>query len=406
MIENSTPFILSPARERALLYTLMIMQFTVILDFMIMMPLSPQLMVAFSIQPAQFGVLVSSYSIAAGLSALIASAIADRFDRRHALLACYFGLALATLGCGLASSYWWLLIARVVAGFFGGVMGAVALAIVGDLIPLQRRGHAMGIVMLSFSLAAVAGVPLGLFIANHYHWQTPFLFIVVVCAFVMALSWVIVPPVRGHLLEGQAVTSIVNSYRELLSVANHWWGFITTSLVMFGGFMVIPYIAPSVVANTPVTNLELPYIYLVGGAVTLFSRPIIAQLTDRYPHAQVLTWLVLLSFIPIVLVTQTFKVNLYWHLAMAALFFIFVSGRFIPSSAMVTASCEPRFRGRVMAFNSAMQNFGSGLAAFVAGLILVKSPSGEILHYDWVGYFACGVGILSILTARRIKTVS
>lgn len=396
--------LLSAARERALLYTLMALQFTVIVDFMIMMPLSSQLMDAFAIQPAEFGLLVSSYSLAAGVSALLASAIADRFDRRHALLACYLGLTIATLGCGLADSYLLLLIARIVAGFFGGVMSAVAMAIIGDIIPPQRRGQAMGIVMLAFSLAAVAGVPLGLFIANHYHWQTPFLFLVVVCALVLAISWFVVPPVRGHLQ--QQHTPMLQSYRELLSVPNHWWGFITSSLVMFGGFMVIPYIAPAVVANTELGNMDLPYIYLVGGAVTLITRPIIAKLTDSYPHAQVFTWIVIFSFIPIVLVTQTLQVGLIWHLIMAGLFFIFVSGRFIPCSAMVTASCEPRFRGRVMAFNSAMQNLGSGVAAFIAGLIMLKSETGEILRYDWVGYIACLVGLVTIWTAKKVKAIS
>jgi predicted MFS family arabinose efflux permease len=395
---------LSAARERALLYTLMALQFTVIVDFMIMMPLSSQLMDAFSIQPAEFGLLVSSYSLAAGASALLASAIADRFDRRHALLVCYLGLTIATLACGLADTYILLLTARILAGFFGGVMSAVAMAIIGDIIPPQKRGQAMGIVMLAFSLAAIAGVPLGLFIADHYHWQTPFLFLVVICILVLCVSWFVVPPVRGHLQHKS--TSMLQSYRELLSVPNHWWGFVTSALVMFGGFMVIPFIAPAVVANTELINSDLPYIYLVGGAVTLITRPMIGKLTDSYPHARVFTWIVICSFVPIILVTQTLQVSLMWHLLMAALFFIFVSGRFIPCSAMVTASCEPHFRGRVMAFNSAMQNLGSGIAAFIAGLMLVKSDTGELLHYDWVGYTACVVGLLTIWTAKKVKAIS
>ena len=390
--------------ENLLILLLAALQFTHIVDFMIMMPLSPQLMDAFAIQPAEFGLLVSSYSLAAGVSALLASAIADRFDRRHALLVCYLGMTIATLGCGLADSYALLLAARIVAGFFGGVMSAVALAILGDVIPPQRRGQAMGIVMLAFSLAAIVGVPLGLFIANHYQWQTPFLFLTLVCVAVLLLSWFVVPPVRTHLQ--QMPTPMLQSYRDLLSVPNHWWGFVTSSLVMFGGFMVIPYIAPALVANTELQNEDLPYIYLVGGAVTLITRPIIAKLTDRYAHAQVFTWIVLLSFIPIILVTQTLPVGLMWHLLMAALFFIFVSGRFIPSSALVTASCTPQFRGRVMAFNSAMQNLGSGIAALVAGLIMTKTHTGELLHYDWVGYCACLVGLITIWTAKKVKAVS
>lgn len=398
------PQILSAARERALLYTLMVLQFTMIVDFMIMMPLSAQLIEVFGIQPAEFGLLVSSYSLAAGVSALIASSIADRFDRKHVLLFCYFGLIIATLGCGLADSYVLLLLARIVAGLFGGVMSAVTLAIVGDIIPLERRGRATGVVMLAFSLAAVAGVPLGLLIASHYHWQTPFLALTGVCTVVMFFAWVFVPSVRGHL--EASPPSFVESYRELLRVPNHWWGFITSALVMFGGFMVIPYIAPALVSNTGLSNFDLTYVYFIGGAVTLVTRPIISMLTDKYVYANVFSWIVIFSFIPIILITQTLALGLVSQLVIAALFFIFVSGRFIPSSALVTASCESRFRGRVMAFNSAMQSLGSGLAALIAGMIMVKTQSGEILHYDWVGYISCVVGVLSIITARRIKIIS
>lgn len=395
---------LSPSRERALLLTLMALQFTAIVDFMIMMPLSAQLMAQFHIQPAQFGLLVSSYSLAAAVSALLASALADRYDRKHALLATYAGLLVATVGCALAPGYLSLLLARVVAGLFGGVLGAVTLAIVGDVIPPQRRGHAMGIVMLAFSLAAIAGVPLGLIIANHFSWRTPFGVLAAACALILLQAWRLVPNVRGHL--GQPHTSLLASYRELLSVPNHWWGFLTSALIMFAGFMVIPYIAPTMVSNAGLGQTELPYIYLIGGAVTLISRPWIARLTDRYRHADVLSWTVFASFVPILLVTQSLPYGLVWQLAVSALFFIFVSGRFIPCSALVTASCLPQTRGRVMAFNSAMQNLGSGLAALLAGAIMVKGPAGQLLHYDWVGYLSCAVGLVAVWAARRVKAVS
>lgn len=396
--------VLSPARERALLYTLLALQFTVIVDFMIMMPLSSQLMAVFGIQPGEFGLLVSSYSLAAGASALIASAIADRFDRRHALLVAYVGLLVATLGCALANSYIVLLIARIIAGFFGGIIGAIVLAIVGDIIPIQRRGQAMGIVMMAFSLAAVAGVPMGLYIANHFSWQAPFTFLVAASLVILGVMFYVVPNVRDHLT--QARTNILQSYIELFSVTNHWWGFLMSCLIMFAGFMVIPYIAPTMVVNAGLSDHDLPYIYLVGGAVTLITRPWIGRMTDRYKPSTILMLVTFASFVPIILVTQTFKASLFIQLIISALFFIFVSGRFIPCSALITASCEPRFRGRVMAFNSAVQNFGSGSAALVAGAIMVKAPSGEILHFDWVGYLACAVSLIAIYVAMKIKAVS
>lgn len=395
---------LSPARERLMLLTLMALQFTMIVDFMIIMPLSSQLMAVFDIQPAQFGLLVSSYSIAAGVSSLLASSLGDRFDRRNALLVSYVGLLVATLACAFANTYLLLLLARVIAGFFGGVLSSIVLAIVGDLFPPQKRGKAMGVVMLAFSLAAIAGVPLGLFIANHFSWQTPFTALTLAAVVVLVVAYKVIPSVRGHL--DQPRVNFFQSYVELFKVTNHWWAFLTSCLVMVAGFMVIPYIAPTMVANTGMTDDQLPYIYLAGGAATLITRPWIGRMTDRHKHSTIFSWVSLASFVPIILITQTLETPFFVQLIFATLFFVLVSGRFIPASALITASCEPRFRGRVMAFSSAVQNLGSGVAALFAGTIMVKTSSGHILHYDWVGYIACAVSLVAIWASTKVKAVS
>jgi len=394
---------LSPARERIMLFTLMALQFTMIVDFMIMMPLSSQLMAAFNIQPAQFGLLVSSYSIAAGVSSLLASSLADRFDRRHALLVAYLGLLVATLACAYANDFWLLLIARITAGFFGGVLSSIVMAIVGDVFPPQKRGKAMGIVMLAFSLAAIAGVPMGLFISNHFTWQTPFSVLAFAGFVVFIIAYRVVPSVRGHL--NQPRVNFFRSYVDLFSVPNHWWAFLTSCLMMVAGFLVIPYIAPTMVANAGMTDSQLPYIYFAGGLATLITRPVIGRMTDKYKHWKVFAVTSVISFVPIILVTQTFHYAFVWQLLSATLFFVFVSGRFIPASALITASCDSRFRGRVMAFSSAVQNLGSGLAAFIAGAMMVKAPSGEILHYDWVGYLACIAGLFAVWASTKVKEV-
>ncbi len=395
---------LSPARERLMLYTLMILQFITIVDFMIIMPLSSALMKEFSIQPAEFAVLVSAYAIAASVSALLASSLADRYDRRQSLLFTFVGLLVATWGCGLAHSYEALLIARILAGFFGGVLGSVILSIVGDLFPPQKRGKAMGVIMLAFSLSAILGVPIGLMISNHFGWQMPFIVLSIAGILVLLLAYKIIPSITAHM--DQPRVNFFRSYWDLLSQPNHWWAFGVASMVMMSGFLVIPFIAPTMVSNAGLTDHHLPYIYLFGGLATLVSRPIIGRYTDQYPHWKVFALITLISFIPIIVVSHTFKFHFVWHLIFSTLFFVFVSGRFIPASALITASCTPQFRGRVMAFSSAMQNLGSGIAALIAGAIMVKAPGGEILHYDWVGYLACAVGLLAVWISTRVKAVS
>jgi multidrug resistance protein len=394
--------------ERILLWTLMLVQFTTIVDFMIIMPLSSYLMQEMRIGTAHFGLVVSAYAIAAAVSSLLAAAIADRFDRRHALLFTFAGLAVSTLGCALAHGPTALLAARALAGLFGGVLGSITLAIVGDVIPMQRRGRAMSVVMLGFSLAAVAGVPAGLFIAAHYGWRMPFVALTVLCLIIGFAAWRWVPSVRGHLAAraNAPAQSLLQSWRELLAVPNHWHAFVLSFLLMFSGFLIIPYIAPALVANVGLSQAELSWIYLVGGAGTLISRPILGRLTDKYPYIRVLSSVIIVACVPMMLVTLTLPLSLAWQLFFAMLFFVLVSGRFIPAMAMTTASTEARFRGRVMAFNSAVQNFGSGSAAFVAGLILSTDADGRLLHFEWVGVLACAIGLLAIWAGSKVKRIS
>ncbi len=396
---------LDPRRERQILIVLTMMSFTNILDFMIMMPLSPHLMREFGISTAEFGVLVSAYAFAAAASSLLMASIADRFDRKRALLFVYVGLIVGTLGCALAPSYAALLVARTVAGVFGGVQGSIALSIVGDLVPDERRGRAMGLVMLSFSLSAVIGVPLSIYVAGHGGWHLPFFALAATCCVLWVVAARLVPSMRGHIRAGLPL-SLWQGYAELFRVPNHWWAFATTALLTLSGMMVIPYIAPSRVANEGMSELHLAYFYLVGGAITLVTRPLFGNMSDRYSRAVVYYWLVLLSVIPIVLITHTLGVSLPLQLVVSALFFIFVSGRFVPSSALIAAATTPQLRGRLMSFNSAVQNFFTGLAAVVGGAMLTTTSSGKIVGYEAVGYLSCLVAIASLWAAFKVRAVS
>lgn len=398
------PQALSPSLERALLLTLMAAQFTNILDFMIMMPLSAQLMTVFSISTGEFGLLISAYSLSAGITALVASAVLDRYDRRRVLLLSYAGLILATAACALAPNHLLMLIARCGAGIFGGVSTSIVMAIVGDVIPPERRGRAMGIVMLAFSLASVAGVPAGIWIADHYSWRAPFFSVAAISCLVLICCWLWVPKLVEHIAAKHE--NLWQSYKGLLNNSNHLWAFATSFLVMLAGFMTIPYIAPSLVSNAGLSHSQLPYIYLLGGALTLITRPLIGRITDRHPHPLVLNVLMAASLLPIVLVSQSLQLGLLYQLLVAGLFFVFVSGRYIPCSAMVTASCTPQYRGRVMSFNSAVMNLGSGIAALLAGYIMTSDEAGRLVHYDWVGYISCVFTLIGMWVAWKVRPVS
>src|SRR6202789_999130 len=175
------------------------LQFTVVLDFMILSPLGAQLMPTLRISPVQFGLLVSTYAFSAGLSGILAAGFADRFDQKKLLSVFYAGFLAVTLLCGLASNYPALLLGRLITGLFAGVVGSVSFAIITDVFPLEMRGRVMGVIQTAFAASSVLGIPIGLLLSTRWRWNAPFLLIVVVGA---AVGWLIQPGMRpggGHL---------------------------------------------------------------------------------------------------------------------------------------------------------------------------------------------------------------
>ena len=390
-------------RERPLLAVLAGIQFTHIVDFMIMMPLGPQFMQLFGIGPAQFSLLVSSYTLSAGVVGLVSALFIDRFDRRHALLAMYSGFIAATLACGLAPGYVWLLLARAAAGAFGGLLGASIFAIVGDVIPESRRGVAMGTVMSAFSLAAVAGVPIGLVLANAYGWRAPFLFLSAVSLVVFLFAVRHVPRLSHHVRHAQGRSAIAQ-LAEVIGRRNHLRAFALVATLTLGAFSVIPFISPYMVSNVGLTLDELPLIYLAGGLMTLFTARLIGRLADRHGKRRVFVLTALLSLVPILLLTHMPAVPLGVAITVTTLFMVLVSGRFVPAMAMITASVEPRLRGSFMSVHASVQQFGSAVATLGAGLIIGRAADGALTHYGAVGLVAAATTLAAVPIARALRS--
>src|SRR6188472_709495 len=178
---------------------LAILQFTVVLDFMVLSPLGAQLLEELNITTTQFGWVVSAYAFSAGASGLLTAGFADKFDRKKLLLFFYAGFIIGTLLCGLAPDYNFLLMARIVTGIFGGVIGSVSFAIITDLFRLEVRGRVMGFVQMAFAASQILGLPLGLYLANKLGWHSPFILIVGLSVVLGVVIIVKMKPVDAHL---------------------------------------------------------------------------------------------------------------------------------------------------------------------------------------------------------------
>ncbi|WP_290691622.1 MFS transporter [Aquabacterium sp.] len=389
-------------RERLLLWSLAAINFTHIVDFMVMMPLGPQLTKLFHVSDAEFGLLVSAYSLAAGLSGLLVSMVIDRFERKRALLLVYAGFAVATLACGLAPSYGALLAARVAAGVFGGVLGALVQTIVGDAVPFERRGQAMGLVMSAFSMSTVAGVPLSLWMASRWGWHMPFFAITAASLVVLVAAWRSVPLLRGH-MTGVSAQPPITQLKRVLAEPNHWRAFALSMLMLSGSFSIIPYITIYTTSNVGLSQEQVPYVYFAGGVATLFTARLWGRLTDRWGKVLMFRVISVLAVLPMLALTHLPVVALPVLLLVTTAFFVFVSGRMVPGMALLTAAPEPSVRGSFMSVNGALQSAAMGVSAWVGGLMISRTPEGLVQGYGRAGWLALVTTLIMVWWVGRLR---
>ena len=395
---------LTPSRLRATLLLLAAVQFTHVMDFMIMMPLGPQLMEAFAIGPDRFARLVASYGFSAGVCGLLATFVLDRFDRKRALLLLFGGFAVATGACGLAANYPMLLGARVLAGAFGGVAGSVVTAMVGDVVPPSRRGAGMAFVMSAFSLAQIIGVPAGLWLAAHADWHMPFLVLSGLAVVVNLAGMRVLPRVDAHLVH-RGAQSDWRRVREIASNPNHLRAFTVVVMLTMSGMIMVPFLATAVVRNGGASDQALVLVYVLGGVATLGTNNLLGRLGDRFGHVRVFDAMAVYAIVPVILVTHLAHWPLPIVLVVTTAFIVSMGGRWTPAMALVTMSVEARLRGGFMSLNSASQAAFGAVASTLAGMIVVEGQGGRLERYDWAGWASLAfLGVAAVLI-RRVRVV-
>jgi len=389
--------------ERLLPFVLAGISFTTIMDFMIMMPLGPQFKRIFEIGPEMWSAVISSYTFAAAVSGFAAIFFLDAFDRRKALLFMYAGFIVATFLVGLAPNIYLLLAARALTGLFGGIIGALLLAIVGDLVPGPKRGKAIGIVMTGFSAAASLGVPLGLLIGTAFGWRFAFFMIAGFASLLYFMAWKMIPPVNAHLgRTGSVMHNSLKGIKAVIRDRNQLLALLFMVLIVFGQFSIIPFISPFMVANVGFAEIELTYIYLTGGVLTVFTSPWFGKIADRRGKHRTFGVLMVLSLIPIYAITHMQPIPIAYVLIFSSMFFVFAAGRMIPASALVVSTAHPDYRGTFMSIRSVAVSLGQGIAAYCAGLIIFELPDGTLSRFNVVGYIGIATSIASYFILRKL----
>lgn len=391
--ENTSTF---PHYQTFVIAILAILQFTVVLDFMVLSPLSAILLDKLSITTAQFGLVVSAYAFSAGASGLLAAGFADRFDRKVMLVFFYIGFIIGTFFCGIAADYQFLLLARIVTGIFGGVISAISFAIITDLFTLEKRGRVMGFVQMAFAASQVLGIPFGLYLANNWGWHSPFLLIAGVSVVVCITILLYLRPINEHLRLQENKNAFIHLFRTA-SNTKYLKGFAVTTLLATGGYMLMPFGAAFSVNNLGISLEELPFVYLVTGLFTMFAGPLAGKISDSIGKFKVF-WIGSSIGIVTILIYCNLGITPLWLvILLSVIMFIGITSRMISAQALLTAIPEPKDRGAFMGINSSVQQLSGGIAAGVAGLIVVQSDSGELLRYGTLGNVVTVTVLLTIV---------
>ncbi len=390
-------------QEKWIIFTLAFLQFSHIVDFMIIMPLGPQLTRIFEITPQQFSFLVAAYTFMSGVSGFLATFYADRFDRKKILLYMFLGFTISTFLCGAAPNFAFLIVCRSIAGFFGGVMGAQCLSIISDIIPFEKRGTAMGILTTSFSVASIAGVPLSLYFSNLFGWHAPFYLLSFICIIVLYFFIKNIPQMNAH-IKHQNKADLIQPLIDILQNKTQMQSLLFMFVLMFGHFSVIPFISQSMVANAGMTEQQLPLIYLTGGVCSILTAPLIGKLADQFGKYKIYIWAIFFSFIPTILITHQSIAPLAILLVISGLFFISAGARMIPANTLVSAAANSSHRGSFMSILGCVQSISMAFGSWFSGMIITKNPTnGHLEHYEIVGYVSIAVGLLSLYFIHQIK---
>ena len=396
----------SPAfssHQKIIIAILALLQFTVILDFMVISPLGDILMKTLNMTTANFGFTVSAYAFSAGASGLLAAGFADKFDRKKLLIFFYVGFIIGTVFCALSTSYIMLLLARIVTGLFGGVIGSVSLAIVTDLFVIHQRGRVMGFIQMAFASSQILGIPVGLYFANNWGWHSAFIMIAVLAVLILIAIMTQMEPITKH-LEVQSDKSPFSHLWHTLSNKQYQIGFMSIAFLSVGGFMLQPFGSAFLVNNIHISQLELPMVFFFTGLSVLFIMPLVGKLSDKISKFKLFTAGSVLSVVMVIIYTNLGPVPLWQIVVLTMIMFMGIMSRMIPATTLNTAIPGLEDRGAYMSISSSLQQIAGGIAAVCAGFIVhQKTKTSPLENYDILGYVIAVITLSTIFLIWRVN---
>jgi predicted MFS family arabinose efflux permease len=388
-------------KERTLVLVVAGVQFVNVLDFVMVMPLGPDFAAGLGIETSHIGIVGGSYTAAAAVAGLAGATFLDRFDRRKALAVAMLGLVVGTVLGGFATGLVSLLLARVLAGAFGGPATALSLAIVSDVVPPDRRGRALGVVMTAFSVASTLGVPVGLELARLFGWRAPFFAVGALGLVFTAVAVRLLPSLTSHLNRDPTPSRDGRLFDGLTALT-----LLNTALVMGSVFAIVPNISAFLQHNLGYPRDHLGVLYLVGGIASFLATRLIGTLVDRFGATKLVAFGTLV-YASALYLGFVHPLDVHHVIYVFTLLMLSASLRGVPLNTLATRVPHRSQRARFMSAQSAVQHLSSSAGALITSLWLDAEPSGKLVGMASVSLTAIGfalfVPVLSYAIERAVK---
>lgn len=388
------------AYQKLMILVIALIQFTVVLDFLIMAPLGNEFIKTLHLDTGEFGLAVSVYAFSAGASGILAAGIADKYPRKTLLLVTYTGFTLSTLLCGVANSYGLLVAGRILAGLFGGIVASTSMTFIADVFSFGQRGRVVGFVQMSFAACQLIGLPAGVYLSFNYGWNMAFLMIAVLCIGVLFLIAKALRPVEREKRDAvHPFWHLVNTIKR----REYWLPYGTTILLIVPAYLFFPFTAQFLVNNVKIHQSDLGFVYTLVGIFSLVFLPVIGKASDKYGKWQTFVAGSIISILMMAVYINFSNTPVWMICLVSAVMYVGLLSRSIPSTALMTAVPEGSDRGAFMSINASMQQIGGGLATMAGGYV-VTWKNGELVHFEVLGYIcmaAMGICCISLFYIYR-----
>jgi predicted MFS family arabinose efflux permease len=384
-------------KDIALIFLLACIQFTFVIDYIIILPLGPEIMKSFQIRPDEYGLIISVYTLTAAIAGFFSSFIIDRFDRKQSLLFCLFYFLTGSILCFMANTYYFFMLARMFTGAFGGVMSSLVMVYLGEKFSLKKLGVATSFVMIANGMATIVGVPAAVYFSNNYGWKFPFMVLITIIFLVLIITYFFLPKVKRPTTTVRS--NVSGKLRSVILSPNFIWPVIFMSLLTFaGGSTILPFLSAFVSTNFYFSTEEIALMFFYGGLAALFVNPIVGFLIDKFGKQNVFLLLNFISIIPLLLLTTFPFTAKNATLLVTTLFFCLSTARQMSGITLVNSLFPNEYRGRFITINSSIQLLAGSAATAISGKIIYTEDN-MLLNFDVLGVIGICATIICIFAA-------